>query len=58
MQTQRILGNSQTPPELIGRIASTHIEGLNLRGIFRFPIEEYAAQLLPTAIRKTVKQNP
>ena len=34
----------------------THIEGLNLRGIFRFPIEEYAEQLLSTAIRKTVKQ--
>ena len=44
------------PPELIGRIAPTHIEGINLRGVYRFPVEEYAEQLLPTAIRKTVKQ--
>ncbi|MEP6878811.1 MAG: hypothetical protein ABI865_08160 [Nitrosospira sp.] len=47
-------GNLNKP--MIGRIAPTLIEGLNLRGIFRFPIEEYAEQLLPTAIRKTVKQ--
>jgi hypothetical protein len=26
------------PPELIGRIAPTRLEGINLRGIFRFPI--------------------
>ncbi len=56
-QMQRILGNSQVPPELIGRIAPTHIEGLNLRGIFRFPIEDYAAQLLPSSIGKTVKRS-
>lgn len=36
------------PPELIGRIAPTRLEGINLRGIFRFPIERYAAQLLPS----------
>ena len=56
VQMQRILGSENVPSALIGRIAPTHIEGLNLRGIFRFPIEEYAEQLLPTAIRKTVKQ--
>jgi TnpA family transposase len=55
-QMQRILGSENVPSALIGRIAPTHIEGLNLRGIFRFPIEKYAEQLLPTAIRKTVKQ--
>ena len=36
------------PPELIGRIAPTRLEGINLRGVFRFPIERYAAQLLPS----------
>ena len=36
------------PPELIGRIAPTRTEGLNMRGIFSFPIEQYAAVLLPS----------
>jgi len=36
------------PPELIGRIAPTRLEGVNLRGVFRFPIERYADQLLPS----------
>ena len=36
------------PPELIGRIAPTRLEGINLRGVFRFPIERYADQLLPS----------
>lgn len=27
------------PPELIGRVAPTRLEGINLRGVFRFPIE-------------------
>ena len=36
------------PPELIGRIAPTRLEGINLRGVFRFLIERYAAQLLPS----------
>ena len=35
-------------PELIGRIAPTRLEGINLRGVFRFPVERYAAQLLPS----------
>lgn len=30
------------PAELIGRIAPTRLEGINLRGVFRFPIERYA----------------
>ena len=34
------------PPELIGRIAPTRTEGINLRGVFSFPIEQYAEQLL------------
>jgi hypothetical protein len=36
------------PPELIGRIAPTRIEGINLRGVFRFPIERFAGQILPS----------
>ena len=36
------------PPELIGRISPTRLEGINLRGVFRFPIEHYADQLLPS----------
>jgi RNA polymerase sigma factor (TIGR02999 family) len=36
------------PPELIARIAPTRTEGLNMRGIFSFPIEQYAAALLPS----------
>jgi len=36
------------PPELIARIAPTRTEGINMRGIFRFPIEQYADQLLPS----------
>jgi hypothetical protein len=36
------------PAELIGRIAPTRTEGINLRGVFTFPIEQYRAQLLPS----------
>ena len=36
------------PPELIGKIAPTRLEGINLRGVFRFPIESYAEELLPS----------
>ena len=36
------------PPELIGRVAPTRTEGINLRRVFRFPIEQYADQLLPS----------
>jgi len=38
----------QIPPKLIGRIAPTRIEGINLRGVFRFPSERFAAQILPS----------
>jgi TnpA family transposase len=38
----------QIPPALIGRIAPTRVEGINLRGVFRFPIERFAGQLLPS----------
>jgi hypothetical protein len=41
------------PAELIGRIAPTRIEGINLRGIFRFPIERFADQRLPSSASRT-----
>jgi hypothetical protein len=41
--------SSAVPPELIGRTAPTRTEGINLRGVFRFPIEQYAGQLLPSS---------
>lgn len=44
------------PPELTGRIAPTHIEGINLRGVFRFPVKEYAEQLLPSSLREKTAQ--
>ena len=36
------------PPELIGKIAPTRLEGINLRGVFRFPVDRYADQILPS----------
>lgn len=38
------------PPALIGRIAPTRTEGINLHGVFSFPIDQYAEQLLPTTV--------
>jgi hypothetical protein len=32
----------------MGRIAPTRTEGINLRGVFSFPIEQYSALLLPS----------
>ena len=36
------------PPELTGRTVPTRLEGINLRGVFRFPLEHYAGQILPS----------
>jgi len=36
------------PPELIGRVAPTRTEGINLRGVFRFPVERFADRILPS----------
>jgi TnpA family transposase len=41
------------PAQLIGRMAPTRIEGINLRGIFRFPIEGFAEPLLPSHTART-----
>lgn len=53
MQLQAVLGRWANrrqfiAPELTGKIAPTRLEGINLRGIFRFPTERYAEQLLPS----------
>ena len=51
--------STTVPPVLIGRIAPMRTEGINLRGVFRFPIEQYADQLLPSlATRKSVVGRP
>lgn len=36
------------PPELIEKIAPTRLESINLRGVFRFPVDRYADQILPS----------
>lgn len=38
------------------RIAPTHLERINLRGTFDFPIERYAHQLLPSVADLNAKQ--
>ena len=43
------------PPELIGRIAPTRTEGINLRGVFRLPVERYAHNILPAAVAQKTK---
>ena len=37
-----------------GRIAPTRTEGINLRGVFRLPVETYAEQLLPSGPQKAI----
>jgi len=37
-----------TPPELIGKIALTRLQSINLRGVFLFPVYRYADQILPS----------
>jgi hypothetical protein len=44
----RLVARQFIAPELTGQIAPTRLEGINLRGIFRFPTERYAAQILPS----------
>jgi TnpA family transposase len=47
--------NGAIPPELIARCAPTRTEGLNMRGIFRFPIELYLEQLLPSWVSQKIQ---
>ena len=34
--------------DIKGKIAPTRLSGINLRGVFRFPVERYAADLMPS----------
>ena len=34
--------------DIMARIAPTRLSGINLRGVFRFPLERYAADLMPS----------
>jgi len=34
--------------EIMAKIAPTRLSGINLRGVFRFPVERYAADLKPS----------
>ena len=42
----------KVPAELIEHLAPTRTEGIILRGVFNFPLEQYAEQLLPSAASK------
>ncbi len=43
------------PPELIARCAPTRTEGLNMRGVFQFPIDQYADALLPSWVTPKIQ---
>jgi Tn3 transposase DDE domain len=51
---QRVLGEIQAATgqplesEQLRRIAPTHLEGINLRGTFSFPVARYARRILPS----------
>jgi hypothetical protein len=48
-------GGGVVPPETIGHIAPTRTERINLRGVFRFPVERYADKILPsTGAKRTM----
>jgi TnpA family transposase len=34
--------------DIMAKIAPTRLSGINLRGVFRFPVEKYAADLMPS----------
>jgi hypothetical protein len=44
-------------PELTGKIAPTRLQGINLRGVFRFPVERYANEILPSQSVATTGNN-
>jgi len=43
------IGGETMRPEDLRQIAPTHLEGINLRGTFDFPIARYVHRLLPNA---------
>ncbi|MEB0030480.1 hypothetical protein QN372_06980, partial [Undibacterium sp. RTI2.1] len=36
--------------DIMAKIAPTRLSGINLRGVFRFPVERYAADLMPSLV--------
>jgi TnpA family transposase len=42
----------KVPVELIANLAPTRTEGINLRGVFNFPFEDYAERLMPSVMSK------
>ena len=36
------------PAELTEKIAPTRLQGINLKGVFRFPVARYASEILPS----------
>lgn len=47
------VATTAVPPALIGRVAPTRAERIDLRGVFTFPIEQYRAQVLQSLSAKS-----
>jgi len=47
--------STAVPPELIGRVAPARTEGINCRGVFRFPIDEVRRS--PHAVRRSYRHS-
>jgi len=45
---RRALRNGSIEADIMAKIAPTRLSGINLRGVFRFPVEKYAADLMPS----------
>ncbi len=50
------IGGEAMRAEDLRQIAPTHLEGINLRGTFEFPIARYAHRLLPNAATSLDRQ--
>lgn len=48
----RLVEQQVISSRLISRIAPTRVEGINLRGVFEFPIERFYARLLPSMMSR------
>ena len=49
MQLQAVVNRCQViEADIMAEIAPTRLSGINLRGVFRFPVERYAADLMPS----------
>ena len=53
MQMQAVLNRwanrrQMIEADIMAKIAPTRLNGINLRGVFRFPVDRYAADLMPS----------